>query len=38
MTGWVDLPTAPPTLSTLLAWDPQPLPVLPALGIVLVLW
>ncbi|MFJ4651687.1 cytochrome c oxidase assembly protein [Nocardia sp. NPDC088792] len=32
--GAVHLPDAPPSLGALLAWNPQPVPVLPAVGLV----
>ncbi|MBM4569034.1 cytochrome c oxidase assembly protein [Rhodococcus hoagii] len=32
------IPQAPPSLSTLLTWAPQPVPVLPMIGILLALW
>lgn len=37
--GWVfDPPDVAPSLSTLLTWQPQPFPLLPAAGIVLAVW
>lgn len=38
MGDWMRLPTAPPSLGTLLAWDPPPLPVLPLTAAVLAAW
>lgn len=34
----VDLPQDPPSLGNLLAWAPQPIPVLPVVGVVLAVW
>ncbi|MFF2551583.1 cytochrome c oxidase assembly protein [Nocardia sp. NPDC058058] len=38
LAGSIHLPEAPPSLANLLAWQPQPIPVLPALGFGLALW
>lgn len=35
---WANLPEAPPSLGAMLSWNPQPLPLLPALGTVLAAW
>ncbi|BAH55789.1 hypothetical membrane protein (plasmid) [Rhodococcus opacus B4] len=35
---WVQLPGAPPSLGAMLSWNPQPLPLLPALGVALAAW
>ncbi|WP_211320968.1 cytochrome c oxidase assembly protein [Arthrobacter livingstonensis] len=37
MTGPMWMPTAPPTVTSVLAWHPQPIPVLPVLAVVLLL-
>lgn len=35
---WATLPESPPSLGAMLSWNPQPLPLLPALGIALAAW
>ncbi|QSE87641.1 cytochrome c oxidase assembly protein (plasmid) [Rhodococcus pseudokoreensis] len=35
---WVDLPEAPPSFGAMLSWNPQPLPILPMLGLALAAW